>query len=129
MAHIHSIHWRQRIRMQLSRVHPSEGWSPDINAYLCSGKIMVCVDLAGVEAATLDLRIEPRRLQLRGQREPPEPTGAEEKPLQTLAMEIDYGPFEREVTFPLEVETGGITVEHRNGLLWIQLPLRSEASL
>jgi HSP20 family protein len=117
------------MRVQFSRSYPSQAWSPDINAYLCARQIVICVDLAGVEPATLDLRIEPRRLQIRGRREPPEPSGAEERPLQTLVMEIDYGPFEREVALPAEVATERVTADQRNGFLWIYLPLRSEASL
>jgi HSP20 family molecular chaperone IbpA len=41
-----------------------------------------------------------------------------------LAMEIDYGPFEREVALPAEVEVDQASAEQRNGLLWISLPLK-----
>jgi len=52
----------------------------------------------------IDLTVEPRRLVIRGRRELPEPTGDEGCAEQLLAMEIDYGPFEREITFPVDVE-------------------------
>ena len=39
-------------------------------------------------------------------------------------MEIDYGPFEREVVLPAEVEIDQARAEQRNGLLWISLPLK-----
>jgi HSP20 family molecular chaperone IbpA len=44
--------------------------------------------------------------------------------MQLLAMEIDYGPFEREVQLAAEVEIEQVHAEQRNGLLWIYLPLK-----
>ena len=70
--------------------------------------------------------MEPRRVLVRGTRELPEPTDAEGRSVQLLAMEIDYGPFEREVTMPAEVEIDKAHAEQRNGLLWISLPLKSK---
>jgi HSP20 family molecular chaperone IbpA len=39
-------------------------------------------------------------------------------------MEIDYGPYLREVTLPAEVEIEKVHAEQRNGLLWISLRLK-----
>jgi HSP20 family protein len=61
---------------------------------------------------------------IRGTRELPEPTHAEGHTVQLLAMEIDYGPFRREVPLPAEVEIDQAHAEQRNGLLWILLPLK-----
>ena len=61
---------------------------------------------------------------IRGTRELPEPSHAEAHAMQLLAMEIDYGPFEREVPLPAEVEIDQAHAEQRNGLLWISLPLK-----
>lgn len=110
-------------RLQFSRFSP-HAWEPAINAYRCEESIRVCVDLAGVERAFIDLRVEPRRLVIRGTRELPEPTGDEGCTLQLLAMEIDYGPFMREILLPVEVEIDQARAEQRNGLLWISLPLK-----
>jgi quinol-cytochrome oxidoreductase complex cytochrome b subunit len=38
----------------------------------------------------------------------------------------DYGPFEREVVLPLEVDPERVEAEQRSGLLWISLPLPSD---
>jgi len=54
----------------------------------------------------------------------PEPSHAEGRAVQLLAMEIDYGPFEREVSLPVEVEIDKAEAEQRNGLLWISLPVK-----
>src|SRR6266487_1441662 len=102
-------------------------WEPAINAYRCEKCVRICVDLAGVDRSLIDLTVEPRRMVIRGRRELPEPTGDEGCAQQLLAMEIDYGPFEREITFPVDVETNKAHAEQRNGLLWISLPVRKQS--
>jgi HSP20 family protein len=102
----------------------AHAWEPAINAYRCKTCIRICVDLAGVDRSVIDLTVEPRRVVIRGTRELPEPTHAEGHAVQLLAMEIDYGPFIREVPLPTEVEVDEAHAEQRNGLLWISLPLK-----
>jgi len=102
----------------------AHAWEPAINAYRCDKSIRICVDLAGVDRSVIDLTVEPRRVVIRGRRELPEPTDDEGCALQLLAMEIDYGPFIREVPLPAEVEIDEAHAEQRNGLLWISLPLK-----
>jgi HSP20 family protein len=114
----------QVARVQLWR-HAAHRWQPAINAFRCETAIRICVDLAGVDKSSIDLTVEPQRLVLRGTREAPEPTDGEARPVQMLALEIDYGPFERVVDLPAEVESGGAHAEHENGLLWIYLPLKT----
>jgi HSP20 family molecular chaperone IbpA len=41
-----------------------------------------------------------------------------------LALEIDYGPFEREVHLPTEIDVEQASAEQQNGLLWIHLPFK-----
>jgi HSP20 family protein len=113
---------RELSRAQFSRF--AHAWEPDINAYRCKTCIRICVDLAGVDRSIIDLTVEPRRVVIRGTRELPEPTHAEGHAVQLLAMEIDYGPFRREVPLPAEVEIDKAHAEQRNGLLWITLPLK-----
>ena len=99
-------------------------WEPAINAYRCEQCIRICVDLAGVNRAQIDVAVEPRRVLIRGIRDLPEPSHGEGRAIQLLAMEIDYGQFEREVPLPAEVQTDKVRTEQRNGLLWIGLPLK-----
>ena len=101
-------------------------WEPAINAYRCEHCVRICIDLAGIERSQIDLTVEPRRVVIRGARELPEPTHDEGRAVQLLAMEIDYGPFERDVQLPVEVEIDQARAEQRNGLLWISLPLKEK---
>src|SRR5438874_592793 len=106
--------------VQLWRATPHT-WRPAINAFRCEMAVSICVDLAGIDKSMIDLRVEPRRITLRGSREAPEPT---DQAVQMLALEIDYGPFERRVELPAEVDAKQARAEQENGLLWIYLPLK-----
>jgi len=114
-------------RVQLVRFGPSPRWQPPINAYLCADRFVICVDLAGVDKRAISVRAEPRRLLISGVRPPPEPACDQPQPVQVLAMEIDYGPFERVLNLPAEVDAARVNAEHRDGLLWISLPLRTHS--
>jgi HSP20 family protein len=113
----------QLSRVQFSRVAPAK-WQPAINAFRCETAIRICVDLAGIEKSKIDLTVEPRQVIIRGARDVPEPSHGEGRALQLLALEIDYGPFEREVPLPAEVDVDRASAEQENGLLWIHLPLK-----
>ena len=104
----------------------ARGWQPALNAFRCGEHFVVCVELAGVDKSTIDVRAESRRLLIRGSRPTPEPSCNETPAIHVLALEIDHGPFERVLDLPAEVEPEHVTAEHRNGLLWIKLPLRTQ---
>jgi HSP20 family protein len=135
---IRSIRWKrlqgqlgeivyQLTRVQWSQFQPADSWQPAINAYRCAEGMAICVELAGVDRQSIDLQVQPRGLRIRGHRLPPEPEGADQKPVQVLEMEINYGAFERQISLPSDIEPSRSTAEQRNGLLWVYLPLRSQA--
>src|SRR5213076_3190749 len=103
-------------RSQFSRF-ATQAWRPAINAYRCEQCIRICVDLAGVDRSEIDLTIEGPHLSIRGVRDVPELSDQEKEAMQMIAMEIDYGPFEREVRLPGEVEVTKVRTEQKNGLL------------
>lgn len=118
----------EMMKLRFSHFKPASPWAPSLNVYRGEHCISVCVDLAGVDKSTIELKVEPQRLLLRGRRTAPEPDKDVCTVVQVLAMEIDYGPFERELTLsPMNVDTTGVTATHKNGLLWIYLPLRAQA--
>jgi HSP20 family protein len=112
----------QLTRVQFARSVPAR-WQPAINAFRCESSVRICVDLAGVKRSEIDLTVEPRRVVVRGVRQVPEPHG-EGRTVRLLALEIDYGPFEREVHLPAEIDVERASAEQQNGLLWIHLPLK-----
>jgi len=118
---------QQMTRVHFSRYCPPKGWRPAVNVYRLQGGLQICVDLAGVDRPMIDLTVERGRLLLRGNRRPPEPAQGSGQALQILTMEIDCGPFERELTLPPQVDAERVSAEYRNGMLWIHLPLRSQA--
>jgi HSP20 family protein len=120
------------VAYQLTKIHfssfrPPSHWRPAINAYRCARCLRICVDLAGVDKSALDLELEPGQLTIRGQRELPEPSDADGRAMQVLAMEIDHGHFERRVHLPSSVDAARVTANQQNGLLWIHLPLLHHA--
>jgi HSP20 family protein len=98
-------------------------WQPSINAYRCETCVRICVDLAGVPKAEIDLLVEPRRVVIRGERDTSEPPAKGGRVHQTIAMEIEYGPFFRAIDLPVEVDVEKASAEQENGFLWISLPL------
>ena len=115
------------VTYQLTRLHFIQPgpfrWQPAINAFQCDKGLRVCVDLAGVDRSQVDLTVEPQRVVIRGARPAPEPA-EDDRAVQMIAFEIDYGPFERVLELPRPVDVKQATAEQRNGLLWIELPFK-----
>lgn len=111
----------QLARLKVSSLPARRGWSPPVNAYQSENEFVVCVDLAGVERSAIEVEVEASRVLLRGHRASPGP----EHSTHIVAMEIEHGPFEREIPLPAGMSPGAVRAEHRQGILWIILPLSS----
>ena len=104
---------------------PSETWTPNVNVYENDTAYVVCVDLAGVDKEKIEVLVAEQKLTLKGTRlvpTPPEVTETHGARLRVHVMEIDHGPFCREVDLPADVAQERIGAAHVNGLLWIELP-------
>ena len=125
---------RQMSRMmdQLSKgsfsFFPGETWTPAVNLYETAGDYRVCVDLAGVEKDKITVEVGNGRLLLKGTREVPTPGRSSRKQanakVRVHLMEIDHGPFTREVELPEDVIPEKISAVYSDGWLWIELPKR-----
>lgn len=93
---------------------------PNVDVYFSKieGAMIVRLELGGVDPATLDLQMEERVLRIRGQRVD---HGHRDKVYQQ--MEIAYGPFERRVLLPVDVESTKAKAEYHHGFLEIFLPV------
>jgi len=105
---------------------PHQTWTPSVNLYETEKTYLVCVDLAGVDKQKIDIEIVEQRLTLKGVREipncPPAETAAPRSRSRLHLMEIDHGPFAREVELPQNVEKDKIVAKYIDGMLWIEMP-------
>lgn len=115
--------------LNFSDFHPQAEWQPDINAYRCDDRLEICVDLAGVEKEEIHIKVLPESITIEGERVSPTPECKGKGDCrEVIAMEIESGPFRRELTLPREVDRDKVTARQENGLLWISLPLTEEAA-
>ena len=123
--HVQLSRWARE--MQWAQVGWGEAavrWRPPVNAYRLADRLVICVDLAGMDQRAISVRAEARCLRIAGTRALPEPAGDPSALAQTLALEIDYGPFERVLALPEDVDAERVTAHYRDGLLWITMGLR-----
>ena len=99
---------------------PTHAWVPAVNVYALADRAEVCVELAGIDRESIDVQAEPRRIVIRGQRAAPRPPADEAA--QLVAMEIDYGQFERTIILPREVSVARVEARLNQGLMWLSLP-------
>lgn len=106
---------------------PDPAWTPAVNAYRYNDRFEICVDLAGVQRESIDLKVLPQKISVQGFRGMPRPEieDPEVKCCQTLAMEIENGPFSREIHLPQPVDPEGVTAKKVEGYLWVSLPIKS----
>ena len=104
---------------------PTEAWDPAINLYEDAKQYYVIVDLAGVRAEQIDIRVDEKgMLLLAGKREAPEvphPAGS----IRFHLMEIDHGQFCRTVDLPEDADIDKIDAAYKTGLLWIKVPKKA----
>jgi len=106
--------------------HPfAMGWRPAVNAYCCHTHFVVFADLAGVPPEAITVSLDSNRLIIRGTRPAPAPGGARAETTQLLALEIDYGVFERVLDLPQAVDPNDLETEYRDGVLRIQIGLKA----
>ena len=120
---------------------PTDTWSPNVNLYETDDCYLACIDLAGVDKNKIDVELADNRLTIRGSRsvpsyDAPPPNSPDDAPqkddgpvlltdrgkLKVHVMEIDHGPFYREVELPQHVRKEKISAHYRNGMLWIEIP-------
>lgn len=117
-----------RMSKNYSNFYPGEAWHPSVNVYETEAAYLVCVDLSGVDKESVDLTVANNRLSLRGRRDVPrcpadinESEGAHTR-AKIHVMEIDHGPFQRDVELPGDIAHARISAAYRNGLLWVEVP-------
>lgn len=110
-------------RQHMYRAGESVGWTPACDIYEDEEGVSLRFDLAGVEAADVDVRFENGVLTIRGERKLEHPDRRDHY----HRLELAYGTFTRSFALPGTVDAEKIRAEAKNGILVIALPKRAEA--
>lgn len=119
----------ERMSNPYSNFYSADAWQPKVNLYETEHAYLVCVELAGIDKEAVDLHLVGNRLELRGTRETPRcPESVHDCEAgkyvraKVHVMEIDHGPFARDVELPADVQSDKITANYAHGVLWIEIP-------
>ena len=95
------------------------GYRPEVDVYRTEdpASLTVVVELPGVDPKQVQVVASPKALLVAGERARPKDCG------QYQQMEIDYGPFQRQVTLAEDVDPEGATATYERGLLTVRLPV------
>jgi len=83
-------------------------------------ELTVVVELPGADPEAIRIAVDGRRLTVSGERPRPRIAG------QFHRSEIEYGPFQRQIALPEDVDTAGALAQYERGLLRIVLPLSAK---
>lgn len=105
--------------------HPrgTAGWVPNTDVYDGPDGLVVKVELAGVSGEGFSIHLEPRALVIEGMRKDPYacPDRCAEG-YRLRQMEIEYGPFRREIPLPYAVSGSKARARCEGGICEIRLP-------
>jgi HSP20 family protein len=93
-------------------------WTPNTDVYETADRLVVRLEVAGVERDDIEITLNERLLVVRGYRRDPCRTSR----CQFRQMEIDYGFFERRIVIPCSVDGNRARAVFDNGFLQIDLP-------
>jgi len=93
-------------------------WKPPTDVYETESALVVVVELANMKSDEVSISYQDRLLTIRGIRQAESPT----EQRRYHKMEINYGPFERKIEIPFDVEIEKLTAKYEFGFLEIQLP-------
>jgi HSP20 family protein len=95
---------------------------PPINVFSDKeGALVVRAEAPGIDPETLDVKVEPRRLTLTGERKLLEGTGSIHR------RERQTGKFSRTVQLPDELDPESVTANYRDGVLTVRIPKHAAA--
>jgi HSP20 family protein len=95
------------------------GYRPEVDVYRSDDPptLVVQVELPGIDPADVQLVASPQALLVAGERRRPKDGGHYQQ------MEIDYGPFQRQITLAEDVDPEQATATYERGMLTVRLPL------
>jgi len=102
------------------------GFRPNVDSYHTDEphQLTVVIELPGVDPASLEVIVGERILAVAGERRRPKLEGS----VSFQQMEIEYGPFRRQVRLGEDVDPSGAHARYDHGILTITLPVTEKAS-
>src|SRR6185369_14017027 len=101
---------------------PSGTWAPAVDVAEEGGKILVKVEVPGMDEKDLKINFEDGVLTVSGER-----TFERKDERNYHRIERSYGTFTRTFTLPRTVDPNQIVANYRNGILEIEIPKKEEA--
>jgi HSP20 family protein len=92
---------------------------PAVESFVHEGKLVIHVDLPGIDPKDVEVTVSGNTLTLSGKRE----HKREEKNRNYLHREVTYGSFERTVELPEGCNASEIKASYRNGVLELTVPM------
>ncbi|MGC2478463.1 MAG: Hsp20/alpha crystallin family protein [Candidatus Sulfotelmatobacter sp.] len=96
---------------------------PAVDIYEDAGKVVLKLEVPGIEEKDLDVRVENHTLTVKGERK----FEAEEKEQNFHRIERRYGTFYRAFTLPSTVDTESVAASYNAGVLKLELKKKPEA--
>jgi HSP20 family protein len=96
------------------------GFRPQVDVYRTTDppQLTISVELPGVDPAAVHVVVDDHKLVIAGERPRPKVEGP-----MWQQMEIEYGPFQRAVSLPEDVDPGQASADYTHGLLCIVMPV------
>jgi len=109
-------------RRSFVQFRDEDTWQPATDVYETDAAYCICVDLAGMNPEQVEVSCQDQHcVRIAGFRPNPRPAEIE-GPLPLHIMEIDHGPFRREVTLPEPINVQSVEATYDKGYLWVMLP-------
>jgi HSP20 family protein len=108
---------------QVSRLSPlRRGFRPALDGFRTDDAFTIVVDLAGIDPDGVNVTAADNSLTISGERDRGACEGRHYQ-----QMEIEYGPFERVVNLPEDVDLSSAEARYDRGLLAIVIPIAPKA--
>jgi HSP20 family protein len=102
---------------------PAPSFAPPVDIYEDAKKVVLKLEVPGIDQKDLDIRVENHTLTVKGERK----FEAEEKEQNFHRIERRYGSFFRAFTLPSTVDTESVQASYNAGVLKLELAKKAEA--